>query len=80
LLARFGTEDHDEGYGILRELGACVRAQFAFCSGLYCFAFGHDGGIVLQEQERESTRRFRLSLRQLDPAGLGRSMLRPYIS
>src|SRR6266404_2511331 len=49
-LARFGAQDHDQRYGVLGELGACVRVRAAFCCGLHWFASRHDGGIVLQDR------------------------------
>lgn len=55
-LPRFRAQDHDQGYGVFRELGRSSWARFAFRCAFLTFGLGHSGGIVLQDAAERRAR------------------------
>ena len=54
-LAFLGTEDDDEGYGVLGEFGGCAGTRLTSCCRFLCFALRHGGGDCTPTGRKEKT-------------------------
>jgi hypothetical protein len=61
LLPRLRAQDHDQSYGVFRELGGGGWARFAFRCALPGVALRHSGGIVLQDAAERRARQMQRS-------------------
>ena len=55
-LPRFRAQDHDQGYGVFRELSGSGWAGFASRCAFLSFGLGHSGGIVPQDAAERRAR------------------------